>query len=125
MAIDAPVIEAVIRETGIIGPTNKKSFDAKVELSKIKKTQGNGFMHRLQTLEAGVQKLHTKVDWQIRELKKKPNGHKDDLVAKMIEIILAERRRSADLLKLYKSLKIKYKTLTRTDGKKMNSDEQP
>jgi putative secretion ATPase (PEP-CTERM system associated) len=118
MTIDAPVIETVITETGIIGPFNKKSFDTKVELSEFKKTQGNGFMRRLQTLEAGLQKLHTKIDWQIRELQKKPAGYKDELLAKLIEIILAERRRQDDLLKLYKSLKIKYKTLTRTEAKK-------
>jgi general secretion pathway protein A len=110
-SIDTPVIETVINELGVIGLYDSNAYKAKAELPANITAQGDGFLHRLQMLEADVQKLQSKIDWQIGELEKKANGYKEELVTRMKEFVIRERRRSDRLLRQYTQLKMKFDAL--------------
>jgi putative secretion ATPase (PEP-CTERM system associated) len=117
LTIDTPVIETVINELGVIGLYDSNAYKAKAELPANITAQGDGFLHRLQMLEADVQKLQTKIDWHIGELENRTNGYKDELVAKLKDFVVRERKRSDRLLRQYTKLKMKFDALQKIHEK--------
>jgi DNA transposition AAA+ family ATPase len=119
LTIDTPVIETVINELGVIELYDRNDNKAKADLPANEPAQGDGFLHRLQILEADVQKLQTRIDWHIRELENRARGNQDELVAKLKDFIVRERKRSDRLLQQYSKLKMKFDTLQKIRKKNL------
>jgi hypothetical protein len=123
LSVDTPVIETVINELGIIGLYDKKVYKANVEFSPDGEAQDDGFLRRIQTLETDVEKLRMQLEWHVAELEKRANGYKDELVAKLKELVIKERKRSDRLLRQYAGLKTQHEALQRVHEKLIKNKE--
>jgi hypothetical protein len=117
LSVDTPVIKTVIDELGVLGLYDSNAYKAKSELPTNTDPQNDGFLHRLQMLEADMQKLQSKIDWHIGELEKKSNGYIDELVSGMRDFVIRERQRSDRLLRRYTKLKIEFDALQKIQEK--------
>lgn len=121
--IGVTVVEQVIKDRGEFttgepkkgrGGLDKELVvggNAKFPLSDLDGESGQGILDRLQWLEAVVQKLHLQVEWQMEELERRAEGFKDELVGKLKELLIKERKRSDLLLGRYNRLREQYKVL--------------
>jgi general secretion pathway protein A len=111
--IDAQTIGSVIEELRFMGAVGEIPSDAAGAGGGEDETHGDGFLRRLEMLEAKVQVLDKTVQDQIRELEKRTSGYRDELVTRLKELVIVERKRSNSLLCQYTNLKSRYEALQR------------
>jgi general secretion pathway protein A len=111
--IDAQTIGSVIEELRFMGAVGEIPSDAAGAGDGEDEKHGDGFLRRLEMLEAKVQVLDKTVQDQIRELEKRTSGYRDELVTRLKELVIVERKRSNSLLCQYTNLKSRYEALQR------------
>ncbi len=106
--IDAAVIKQVISDKGGIGITDEtKKLEASLSNSS-EQENSDAVGLRMQRLEDAVRLLQIQMDSQIKELEQRSEGFKDDLVRKLNNLLLQERKQNTQLLSEYSRLKAQY-----------------
>jgi putative secretion ATPase (PEP-CTERM system associated) len=106
--IDAAVIKQVISDKGGIGITDEtKKLEASLSNSS-EQENSDAVGLRMQRLEDAVRLLQIQMDSQIKELEQRSEGFKDDLVRKLNNLLLQERKQNTKLLAEYSRLKAQY-----------------
>jgi len=109
--IDGSVIEQVIKDRGglevEIGPGVEESHPLKTTQVKTEPE----FVDRLSALEASVRKLQMQMEWQMGELDRRAEGFQTDLIGRLNDLLLQERKRTDRLLVEYSQLRVKYRAL--------------
>ncbi len=96
-AVDAPIIEVVVKERAGIGL--KKELGA-LESRASNKQNNNGHVeHRLQNLEDELREIKNQLEWQQDAISQLIPRSKEDLISKA-KIIIAKERRSRKILEL-------------------------
>ena len=106
--IDASVIEQVISDKGGMGINAETENKESSSSSNVELEAGKADWARLQRLEDAVRLLQIQMDSQVKELEQRSEGFKDDLVQKLNNLLLQERKRSDKLLAEYSRLKARY-----------------
>jgi general secretion pathway protein A len=111
--IDKEILEQVIADKGGmgLGLEEQQTLETPSDTHLTETTDQNELFQRIKTLENTVQKIKLQVEWQIDQLEKMTSSFKDDLVNKLKEDILLERKRNELLLKKYLYFKEQYETL--------------
>ena len=106
--IDASVIEQVISDKGGMGINAETENKESSSSSNVELEAGKADWARLQRLEDAVRLLQIQMDSQVKELEQRSEGFKDDLVRKLNNLLLQERKRNDKLLAEYSRLKARY-----------------
>ena len=106
--IDASVIEQVISDKGGMGIRTETENKESSSSSYVELEAGKADWARLQRLEDAVRLLQIQMDSQVKELEQRSEGFKDDLVRKLNNLLLQERKRNDKLLAEYSRLKARY-----------------
>ncbi len=106
--IDASVIEQVISDKGGMGISAETENKESSSSSYVELEAGKADWARLQRLEDAVRLLQIQMDSQVKELEQRSEGFKDDLVRKLNNLLLQERKRNDKLLAEYSRLKARY-----------------
>jgi general secretion pathway protein A len=112
--IHRPVIDQVLADKGGMGLEPDTGDQAPLPTEEPPPETGSPdptLAYRLRTLEATVQGLAARVEWQAGELERRAEGFKDDLVQKLGSLLRVERKRNDLLLAKYAGLAEKYKAL--------------
>jgi general secretion pathway protein A len=110
--IGTEVLEQVIRDKDGMGLASGAKQGGEAPLAGQAEGGGeDGLRARVEGIEAELGKLRMQLDWQMGEIEKRAEGFKDDLVGRMRELLVFERKRSDKLLIYYTSLRAKCKEL--------------
>ncbi len=109
--IGGSVIEQVIQDRGGLevemGPAVKEPHP----LTATHEISEPGLIDRLRILETGVRKLQVQTEWQMGEFDRRVEGLQANLIGKLNDLLLRERKRSDQLLVEYSKLRVKYRAL--------------
>jgi general secretion pathway protein A len=108
--IGVPVIEQVIKDKGGLGLITEQGEDA-CETESGDDRVGGHLSQRLEALEAKLQRLHVQVEWQTREVERRGEGFKDELVTSLNRLLKTERTKHEALLAKHARLAERYQTL--------------
>jgi putative secretion ATPase (PEP-CTERM system associated) len=108
--IDTRIIKTVIDELGIIGLYDKSAYE-NTPLPVSNTEDGNGFLRRLEKIEAGLQNLRVQLESQNGVRKRQTDAYKKALIAKAKQLIKSERNRNLELWEDNKRLRMKLKEL--------------
>jgi general secretion pathway protein A len=106
--IDASIIKQVISDKGGMGISAETENKESSSSSYVEQEAGKADWARLQRLEDAVRLLQIQMDSQVKELEHRAEGFKDDLVRKLNNLLLQERKRNDKLLAEYSRLKARY-----------------
>jgi len=106
--IDASIIKQVISDKGGMGISAETENKESSSSSYVELEAGKADWTRLQRLEDAVRLLQIQMDSQVKELEQRSEGFKDDLVRKLNNLLLQERKRNDKLLVEYSRLKARY-----------------
>jgi putative secretion ATPase (PEP-CTERM system associated) len=106
--IDASIIKQVISDKGGMGISAETENKESSSSSYVEQEAGKADWARLQRLEDAVRLLQIQMDSQVKELEHRAEGFKDDLVRKLNNLLLQERKRNDKLLVEYSRLKARY-----------------
>jgi len=70
-----------------------------------------GVLLRLQKMENQMQALRKQIESQTKELQQRAAGNRDELMARLNQLLLEERKRNAELVRRYSRLEMKYRLL--------------
>ena len=109
--IGVSVIEQVVQDRGglevEIGPPVEEPYP----LTATHEKDEPELVDRLRVLEAGVRKLQMQIEWQMGELDRRAEGFQTNLIGKLNDLLLRERKKSDRLLVEYSQIRVKYKAL--------------
>ena len=109
--INEKLIEQVIADKGGMGLVQENKIATDEDPKNITNEAQNKVLQRVKILENAVEKLKLQVEWQIEELERMAQSFKDDLVNKLKEQLMMEKKKNDLLLNKYFSLKEKHDSL--------------
>jgi general secretion pathway protein A len=119
--IGTQVIEQVIEDKGGMGLVGGKA--AQGDAIKPEDGGDNGLRARLDALEAMVVQLQNLVKGHAAALDERANGYRKDLIQRLRELLLAERKRSDTLLVHYTALRAKYRELVENQSSESRPEQ--
>lgn len=109
--IGGSVIEQVIQDRGGLEVEMGPAVEEPSPLTATHEKNEPELIDRLRVLEAGVRKLQMQIEWQMGELDRRAEGFQTNLVGKLNDLLLQERKRTDRLLVEYSQLRVKYRAL--------------
>ncbi|MBE9569815.1 MAG: AAA family ATPase [Proteobacteria bacterium] len=109
--IGGPVIEQVVQDRGGLEVEMGPAVEEPYPFTATHEKKEPELIDRLRVLEAGVRKLQMQIEWQMGELDRRAEGFQTNLIGKLNDLLLKERKRSDNLLVEYSQLRVKYRAL--------------
>ena len=109
--IGGSVIEQVVQDRGGLEVEIGPAVEGPHPLTATHEKNEPELIDRLRVLEAGVRKLQMQIEWQMGELDRRAEGFQTNLIGKLNDLLLKERKKSDNLLVEYSQLKVKYRAL--------------
>lgn len=109
--IGGSVIEQVIQDRGGLEVEMGPAVEEPHPLTATHEIGEPGLIDRLRILETGVRKLQVQTEWQMGEFDRRVEGLQANLIGKLNDLLLRERKRSDQLLVEYSKLRVKYRAL--------------
>jgi len=109
--IGGTVLEQVIQDRGGLEVEIGPAVDEPYPLTATHEKNEPELIDRLKVLEAGVRKLQMQLEWQMDDLDRRAEGFQSNLISKLNDLLLQERKRTDRLLIEYSQLRVKYKAL--------------
>ena len=109
--IGGSVIEQVVQDRGGLEVEIGPAVEEPHPLTATHEKNEPELTDRLRVLEAGVRKLQMQIEWQMGELDRRAEGFQTNLVGKLNDLLLQERKKSDSLLVEYSKLRVKYRAL--------------
>lgn len=109
--IGGSVIEQVIQDRGGLEVEIGPDVEEPSPLTATHEKNEPELIDRLRLLEAGVRKLQMQIEWQMGELDRRAEGFQTNLIGKLNDLLLQERKRTDRLLVEYSQLRVKYRAL--------------
>jgi type II secretory pathway predicted ATPase ExeA len=113
--ITPSVIEQVIKDKGGMGIIDGGKIKGSMPSSSFEREVNREDGNRLQGLENAVESMQRKVDSLIEVIQEREKGLKEDLIERLKNLLLQERKRSDEILVNYSQLKVKYDNLMKNE----------